>query len=234
MNISSDAIHAALAGNSPLVFPLVFLAGLVTSLTPCVYPLIPVTISVLGARKAESRVKAFFLALAYVLGIAVTYAALGAFAALTGAVFGEISSNPKVILGVSVVLLALALNMLDALPFNLPGFSGGTAGQNRKVGYLPNFLMGLTFGLVASPCTAPVLGAVLLYVGQTGSVVMGSSLLFVFALGMGSFLLLIGTFSGFLSLLPKSGDWMNRVKKIMGFLLLFMAGYFVFHAGQLW
>jgi thiol:disulfide interchange protein len=234
MNLSSDAIHAALAGHSPFVFPLVFLAGVVTSLTPCVYPLIPVTISVLGARKAESRAKAFFLALAYVLGIAVTYAALGAFAALTGAVFGEISSNPKVILGVSLVLLALALNMLDALPFNLPGFSGGAAGQNRKVGYLSNFLMGLTFGLVASPCTAPVLGAVLLYVGQTGSVVMGSSLLFVFAMGMGSFLLLIGTFSGFMSLLPKSGDWMNRVKKVMGYLLLLMAGYFVFHAGQLW
>lgn len=231
---SAESIQAALGGHSTAAYPLVFGAGLLTSLTPCIYPLIPVTISVLGARKAESRGKAFLLALSYVLGIAVTYAALGAFAALSGTMFGEISSNPKVVLGVSVVLAALALNMLDALPFDIPGLSGTASGPGRRTGFVSNFLMGLTFGLVASPCTAPVLGAVLLWVSQTGSVLRGTTLLFTFAMGMGTFLLAIGTFSGLLAFLPKSGDWMIRVKKAMGYLLLAMAGYFVFHAGQLW
>ncbi len=231
---STESITAALSGQSLLAYPLVFGAGLLTSLTPCIYPLIPVTVSILGSRKAGSRGKAFLLALAYVFGIAVTYAALGAFAALSGSLFGEISTNPKVILGVSVVLAALSLNMLDALPFEIPGMSGTATGPGRKVGFVSNFLMGLTFGLVASPCTAPVLGAVLLWVGQTGSVFRGTTLLFTFAMGMGVFLLVIGTFSGLLSLLPKSGDWMIKIKKVMGYLLLIMAGYFVFRAGVLW
>lgn len=231
---STESIQLALEGRSLVAYPLIFGAGLLTSLTPCIYPLIPVTISILGARKAESRFKAFLLALSYVFGIAVTYAALGAFAALSGSLFGEVSSNPKVILGVAVVLAALALNMLDALPFTIPGLSGTATGPGRKVGFVSNFLMGLAFGLVASPCTAPVLGAVLLWVGQTGSVVRGTTLLFTFAMGMGSFLLAIGTFSGLLQFLPKSGDWMVGIKKAMGYLLLVAAGYFAFHAGELW
>lgn len=230
---SSEAIQGALQGQSLLAYPLVFGAGLVTSLTPCVYPLIPVTVSILGAKKAESRGKAFLLALSYVLGIAVTYAALGAFAALTGAMFGEVASNPWVNIAMAVVLAALSLNMLEVFHFRLPGLAGASAGQ-RKTGFVSNFVLGLVFGLVASPCTAPVLGAILLWVGQTGSVVRGSSLLFVFALGMGAFLLAVGTFSSLATTLPKSGDWMVRVKIAMGTLLLAMAGWFCFQAGQLW
>lgn len=230
---SSEAIQGALQGQSLLAYPLVFGAGLITSLTPCVYPLIPVTVSILGAKKAESRGKAFLLALSYVLGIAVTYAALGAFAALTGALFGEVASNPWVNIAMAVVLAALSLNMLEVFHFRLPGLAGASAGQ-RKTGFVSNFVLGLVFGLVASPCTAPVLGAILLWVGQTGSVVRGSSLLFVFALGMGAFLLAIGTFSSLATTLPKSGDWMVRVKIAMGTLLLAMAGWFCFQAGQLW
>ena len=230
---STEAIQGALQGQSLLAYPLVFGAGLVTSLTPCVYPLIPVTVSILGAKKAESRGKAFLLALSYVLGIAVTYAALGAFAALTGALFGEVASNPWVNIAMAVVLAALSLNMLEVFHFRLPGLAGASAGQ-RKTGFVSKFVLGLVFGLVASPCTAPVLGAILLWVGQTGSVVRGSSLLFVFALGMGAFLLAVGTFSSLATTLPKSGDWMVRVKIAMGTLLLAMAGWFCFQAGQLW
>jgi len=231
---STEAIQGALAGKSLLAYPLVFGAGLITSLTPCIYPLIPVTVSILGAKKAESRVKAFLLALSYVLGIAVTYAILGAVAALTGSLFGQVASNPWVNIGMAVVLAALCLNMLEVFQFRLPGIGGGAAGQNRKTGFVSNFVMGLLFGLVASPCTAPVLGAILLWVGQTGSVIRGSSLLFVFALGMGTFLLAIGTFSSLATTLPRSGDWMIRVKTVMGLLLLGMAGWFCFQAGQLW
>jgi thiol:disulfide interchange protein DsbD len=231
---STEAIQGALQGQSLLAYPLVFGAGLLTSLTPCVYPLIPVTVSILGAKKAESRTKAFLLALAYVLGIAVTYAALGAFAALTGSLFGEVASNPWVNIAMAVLLAALSLNMLDVFQFRLPGMGGGATGPGRKAGFVSNFLLGLAFGLVASPCTAPVLGAVLLWVGQSGSVVRGSSLLFVFALGMGTFLLAVGTFSSLATTLPRSGDWMIRIKAVMGALLLGMAGWFCFQAGQLW
>ncbi len=230
---STEAIQGALQGQSLLAYPLVFGAGLITSLTPCVYPLIPVTVSILGAKKAESRGKAFLLALSYVLGIAVTYAALGAFAALTGALFGEVASNPWVNIAMAAILAALSLNMLEVFHFRLPGLAGASAGQ-RKTGLVSNFVLGLVFGLVASPCTAPVLGAILLWVGQTGSVVRGSTLLFVFALGMGAFLLAVGTFSSLATTLPKSGDWMVRVKIAMGTLLLAMAGWFCFQAGQLW
>lgn len=230
---SVEAIQAALEGKSFLAYPLVFGAGLLTSLTPCVYPLIPVTVSILGAKKAESKGRAFLLALAYVLGIAVTYAALGAFAALTGSLFGEVASSPWVNIGMGALLAALSLNMLEVFQFKLPGFAGASAGA-RKAGILPNFLLGLAFGLVASPCTAPVLGAVLLWVGKSGSVVRGSSLLFVFALGMGTFLLAVGTFSSLATTLPKSGNWMIRIKTVMGILLLGMAGWFCFQAGQLW
>lgn len=230
---SAESIQAALDGKSFLAYPLVFGAGLLTSLTPCVYPLIPVTVSILGAKKAESKGKAFVLALSYVLGIAVTYAALGAFAALTGSLFGQVASNPWVNIAMAVLLAVLSLNMLEVFQFQLPGLAGASAGA-RKAGVVSNFLLGLAFGLVASPCTAPVLGAVLLWVGKTGSVVRGSSLLFVFALGMGAFLLAVGTFSSLATTLPKSGNWMIRVKTAMGVLLLGMAGWFCFQAGQLW
>lgn len=230
---SVEAIQAALEGKSVLAYPLVFGAGLLTSLTPCVYPLIPVTVSILGAKKAGSKARAFVLALAYVLGIAVTYAALGAFAALTGSLFGQVASSPWVNIGMAALLATLSLNMLEVFQFRLPGFAGASAGT-REAGVLSNFLLGLAFGLVASPCTAPVLGAVLLWVGKSGSVVRGSSLLFVFALGMGAFLLAVGTFSSLATTLPKSGNWMIRIKTAMGILLLGMAGWFCFQAGQLW
>lgn len=230
---TAEAIQGALEGKSMLAYPLVFGAGLLTSLTPCVYPLIPVTVSILGAKKAQSRGKAFLLALSYVLGIAVTYAALGAVAALTGSVFGSVAANPWVNIAMAVLLAALSLNMLEVFQFRLPGLAGASAGA-RQAGVVSNFLLGLAFGLVASPCTAPVLGAVLLWVGKSASVVRGSTLLFTFALGMGAFLLAVGTFSSLVTTLPKSGEWMNRVKTAMGVLLLATAGWFCFQAGQLW
>lgn len=226
-------VSQALSTGSLGVIALSFVAGVGSSLTPCIYPLIPVTVSILGARQAESRLRGFLLALSYVLGIAFTYAALGMAAALSGSLFGSFSSNPWVLLGVSALIMALALNMLDVYQINFAALSVGGGGR-AKPGLFTNFVYGLTFGLVASPCTAPPLAAILTWVGSTHSVVLGPLYLFSFALGMGSVLLLLGTFSSLLARAPKSGQWMIVVKKVMGYLMIIMAGYFTFKAGQQW
>lgn len=233
MLFSSGNLNSALSTGSIGVVFLCFAAGVASSFTPCIYPLIPVTISILGSNQAESKLRAFLLTLVYIGGIAVTYAALGLLAAFTGALFGGVASNPWVLIGVSLVIMALALNMLDVFQIRFLSLSIGGAGQ-RKPGLLANFAYGLTFGLIASPCTAPPLAAILTWVGTTHSLVMGPVLLFAFALGMGTILLLLGTFSSFMTRIPKSGMWMIVIKKTMGYLMIVMAGYFVFKAGTVW
>lgn len=232
--MNHDNLAQALSTGSIGVVFLCFLAGVASSLTPCIYPLIPITIGILGSRQSESKLKGFSLTLAYVFGIAATYAGLGLLAALTGSLFGSISSNPWVMIGVGIVIMILALNMLDAIPFNLTFINNLLGSKNRKPGILANFLYGMTFGLIASPCTAPPLAAILTWVGSTHNLVLGPLFLFAFALGMGSLLIVLGTFSTFLTRLPRSGDWMVRIKKTMGFLMVIMAGYFVFQAGRQW
>lgn len=233
--MNQDALALSLSAGSASAILLCFVAGLFSSLTPCIYPLIPVTVSILGSRQASTRLRALSLSLAYVFGIAATYAALGLAAAFTGSLFGSVSANPWVLIGVGAFIAALSLNMLDALPLPmhlLNGLSG--SGNRREPGLLANFAYGLTFGLVASPCTAPPLAAILTWVGSTHSLLLGPLYLFAFALGMGSILVVLGTFSSFLTHLPHSGQWMVYIKKAMGYLLLIMAGYFVFQAGQQW
>ncbi len=232
--ISSQNLATALSTGSFGVLFLCFMAGVASSFTPCIYPLIPVTISILGTRDVESKFRGFLLTLFYVGGIAVTYAALGVVAALTGSLFGSLSSNPWVLFGVATVVMALALNMLDVFQINFTRLTVGGGGAKRKQGLMSNFAYGLTFGLVASPCTAPPLAAILTWVGSTHNLFMGPLFLFAFALGMGSILILIGTFSSFLTRLPRSGMWMVYIKKVMGYMMILMAGYFVFQAGRQW
>ena len=174
----------------------------------------------------------FLLTMAYVMGIAVTYAGLGLLAALTGSLFGSLSSNSWVLMGIGVLVMGLALNMLDVFQINFTGLNVSAGGS--KPGLFRNFAFGLTFGLIASPCTAPPLAAILTWVGSTRSLVMGPLLLFSFALGMGTILILLGTFSSFMTRIPKSGGWLITIKKIMGYMMIVMAGYFVFQAGTQW
>jgi len=232
--ISSQHLAAALSTGSFGVLFLCFMAGVASSFTPCIYPLIPVTISILGTRNVESKLRGFLLTVFYVGGIATTYATLGVIAAFTGSLFGSLSSNPWILLGVATVIMALALNMLDVFQINFARLTMGSGVGQRKQGLLSNFAYGLTFGLVASPCTAPPLAVILTWVGSTHNVIMGPLFLFSFALGMGSILILIGTFSSFLTRLPKSGMWMVYIKKVMGYMMVLMAGYFVFQAGRQW
>lgn len=207
-----------------------FFGGVLASLTPCVYPMIPITAGVIGhANVGGSKGRGFVLSLTYVTGMALTYAALGIFAAATGRFFGSINSSPWTFLVVGNVFLLFALGMLDVV--QLPTFAGKFT--NKRLGIAGIFLAGISSALVAGPCTTPVLGSLLAYTASSQSLIMGGLLLFVFSLGMGALLLGVGTFSSFLASIPRSGVWMVKIKKTMGLLMLVMAQYFFIKAGSL-
>lgn len=208
-------------------FLFVFGGGILTSFTPCVYPLIPITISLFGAREASSRMKAFLLSVTYVLGIATMYSALGILAAATGAVFGQVMTNPWVVSAVALVFVLFGASMLGAFEIQLPaGFQQRISRTGGK-GFLGAFTMGLFGGIVAAPCTGPALGAVLAYVATTQNLWLGFWLLFTFAWGLGLLFIALGTFSGLTSRLPKSGAWMNGVKSFFAVVLFAFALYFL-------
>jgi len=207
-----------------------YLGGVLASLTPCVYPMIPITAGVIGhANIGGTKLRGFLLSLLYVLGMALTYAALGVFAAATGRFFGTVSSSPWTFLLVGNLVLIFGLGMLDV--FHLPGFGGRLA--SRPLGLVGIFLAGVTSALVAGPCTTPVLGTLLAYTASSRSLALGGLLLFVFSLGMGALLLGVGTFSSFLAALPRSGAWMGKIKKAMGLAMVVLAQYFLLKAGAL-
>ncbi len=208
------------------LFLLVFLGGLALNLTPCVYPLIPITISYFGGQSGGRKGGAFFHALLYVIGMAVTYSVLGSIAAFTGSLFGAALQYPAVLLLIAAVLVLLSLSMFDVYELRMPAFLNRLAGGSQK-GYLGTFFMGLTVGIVAAPCIGPFVLGLLTYVGNRGSVLLGFSLFFVLALGLGVPFLFLGIFSGSLNKLPRSGAWMVWVRKIFGFILLAMAVYFL-------
>lgn len=194
----------------------VFIAGLLTSLTPCVFPLIPITLAVLGARKEHVRRRdGFFLSLSYVLGIAFTYAILGVIAALTGALFGSFLGHPLVVAALAILFISMGLSMLGWFTIETPSFlTNRIFARKNHGGRLGAFIAGTAAGIVASPCVGPVLAALLTYVAQTQNVMQGFALLFVFALGLGQLFLLLGTFSSLQRLIPRSGPWMELVKSI--------------------
>lgn len=201
----------------------IFLGGLLTSLTPCVYPLIPITVGVFGARQADSRGRAFLLTTAYVFGMGAIFAVLGVAAALSGRAFGSVLGNSWLVLGLALFLVALAASMFGAFELALPS---GLAMKLNNVGgggVVGAFLMGSVAGFLAAPCTGPVLTGVLAWVSRTQDPVMGAALLFIYALGIGVPFFLIGVFT---VQLPRGGEWMDWVKSVFGVALLALAaGY---------
>lgn len=222
-------IETIIRQNPSLAFLAVFAAGVLVSFTPCVYPVIPLTLGYIGARSAGHKWKGFTLSLVYVLGMATTYAALGAFAALSGKLFGQIGSNPYVYFFVANVCLILGLSMLGV--FSLPQLSFGASVQPKKGGYVGAFFVGVVAGLIVGPCTAPVLAAILVYVGSKQNVFYGISLLFVFGYGLGLLFILLGTFSGLLTSMPRSGPWLERIKKGFGWAMILAAEYLFIKMG---
>ncbi|MFH1414699.1 MAG: cytochrome c biogenesis protein CcdA [Elusimicrobiota bacterium] len=204
---------------------IVYLAGVATSLTPCIYPLIPIMVGVIGSRRA-GKLKGFFLSLLYVLGMAVTYAVLGTVSAVGGMVFGLTAHSWWVNFLVGGVLLFFGLIMLDLI--NMPLFTA----LNRRLqagisGTGSIFIMGLISGLVAAPCSTPVLGSILTFVAVSRNIVMGMLLLFIYGFGTGTILIVAGTFAGLAAAMPKSGKWMVIVKKFFGLVIIIIALYFI-------
>ncbi|MFQ6078603.1 MAG: cytochrome c biogenesis protein CcdA, partial [Thermodesulfobacteriota bacterium] len=205
---------------------IIFLGGLGLNLTPCIYPLIPITIGFFVAQGAGSSRWVFVLSLFYVLGMAITYSILGTVAALTGSLFGSLLQNPLVLLLIAFVLVGLSLSMFGVYEIRMPASLTRIAGKSTQ-GIFGAFLMGLTVGILAAPCIGPFIIGLLSYVGQKGDPILGFRTFFVLALGMGTPFLFLGTLSGSLSRLPRSGEWMIWVKRIFGFVMLGMAVYFL-------
>ncbi len=212
-----------------------YLGGILISFTPCTYPLIPVTIGFIGAQGSSSRMRGFLLSLFYVCGLAVTYAALGAVAALSGRIFGQMQTTPWTYFIMANLCLVMGLSMLDVFNISIPVPQRmlKLTGQNNKKGFLNSFLVGAVSGVVIGPCTAPVLGVLLAYVAVKTNILLGMTLLFIFAFGMGTLLIIIGTFAGVIAALPRSGEWMIKIKFISGLILIGAAEYFLYIAGKL-
>jgi thiol:disulfide interchange protein DsbD len=198
-------------------FAILFAAGVLTSLTPCVYPLIPITVSVFGARQVEHRARSIALSATYVGGIAVTYSVLGLAAALSGKAFGSALSSPIVLAVLAVFLLALAASMFGAFEIALPQGVAQKLASVKGAGYGHALGMGLVAGIIAAPCSGPVLAGVLTYVATQRSAVLGFWMLFTYAIGMGMLFFILGATS---LRLPRSGPWMETVKSVLGVALV--------------
>jgi len=219
-----------------LAYVAVYLGGVLVSFTPCIYPLIPITVAFIGAHGSGSRSRGFVLAMIYVLGMAVTYMILGAFASLSGKLFGQIQTNPWTYFLVGNLCILMGLSMMDlfSLRIRTPDFVTRVQLKKNVPGMTGSFLVGVASGLVIGPCTAPALAVVLGYAATQQNLVFASSLMFVFAVGMGTILILLGTFAGLLAGMPKSGAWMARVSHLFGWILLGTGEYFLINAGILW
>lgn len=231
-------ISEALQHNPLVAVGLLFGAGIVTSLNPCIYPMIPITAGTLAgvnpAGGGRTRRRTIGLTLTYVTGLALFYALLGMIAGMTGSLFGTIGASFWARLIIGNLLLVFALAMLEVIPVRMPArlmtWAGGLGGGS----YPAVFLLGTTSGLVAAPCGAPAFAAVLTWVATTRSAVLGFIYLFVFALGMTALLVVVGVFSGSLAALPRAGAWMSWIKKAAGVVLLLMAEYYFIKVGQVW
>jgi thiol:disulfide interchange protein DsbD len=227
-----------LSGSPVTALPLLFLAGVLTSLNPCIYPMIPVTAAVVGGSTlggSVSRARTLLLSLTYALGLALVYSILGVVAGMSGSLFGAVSSNPWMYFTMAQVLLVAALAMLDIIPVRVPAFILQRAARAGEGGRLSGaFLMGAVSGLVAAPCGAPVFASVLTWVTTTQSAVLGFAYLFSFSLGMCALLVVIGLSSGLAARLPRAGAWMMWVKRGFAILMIAVAEYYLIQAGKQW
>jgi thiol:disulfide interchange protein DsbD len=219
-----------------LAIATLFGAGVLTSLTPCIYPMIPITAGILAGAGGEhpTRTRTIGLTLAYVSGLALLYATMGLVAGLSGSLFGTVAASPWARLALGNLLLLFGLVMLDVIPLTVPrrltAWAGGLGGGS----YPAVFVLGATSGIVAAPCGAPAFAVVLTWVTTTQSGLLGFVYLFVFSLGMTALLVVVGVFSGTLAMLPKSGRWMTWIKKAAGLIMLGMAEYYFIQMGMVY
>jgi len=223
-----------------------YLGGILSSLTPCIYPMIPITISVVGGIRGKHDQPRTVMArgFAYVMGMAIIYAFLGVAAGITGKVFGTLTNTAGWYLSLGAIMTFASLMMMDVLPFDpqamlervkrAVGLARESKSNTEKEATIAGaFALGASSWFIAAPCTTPVLTAILGYIAQTQSVLLGLGLMLSFAFGLGTILMLIVFFAGKLTSLPKAGAWMNRIKIASGILILIFAQYLFFNAGKI-
>lgn len=233
ITVQDTGLSESLSTSPLLAMGTLFVAGVLTSLTPCIYPMIPITASVVSgaAERNPSRLRTVGLTLTYVSGLALFYALLGLVAGLTGTLFGTVSANPWVRFAMGNVLLVFGLAMLDVFPVSAPARWVEWASRLGGGSYPAVFLLGATSGIVAAPCGAPAFAVVLTWVAASQAGVLGFLYLFVFSLGMTALLVVVGLFSGSLALLPRSGRWMIWIKRLAGVIMLGVAEYYFVQTG---
>lgn len=240
-----SALEAGTIVSSLAALIFAYLGGILSSFTPCIYPMIPITMGLIGGTADRNVKTGWMLSSFYVLGMAVIYAVLGIVASLSGRIFGSMTNTPAWYLTLGGVMIVSSLWMMDVIKFDpnvwienmMRKFRKkpptGSALAHHEGTVLGAFALGATSGFIAAPCTTPVLTTILSFIANSKSVAFGGLLMFSFALGLGTILVAVGTFTGAMKILPRSGKWLNAVKIISGLLILVLAEYFVYKAGTL-
>lgn len=215
-----------LFASSPMVgLGVSFIAGLLISLSPCIYPLIPITLGIVGAGEVSSRLKAFLMSSIFVLGICFTYTLLGIISALFGILLSDLFANPITFLVLATLFFIFGLSLIGVFHLNLPIISPKHTKKSEK---LSLFIFGMVSGLAMTPCNFPVLGAILSLISLRQNILYGAIALFLFSLGYGVVLIVLGTFTSLIRKLPRQGYWLIMIKKILGCILILVGGYFIF------
>jgi len=204
----------------------IFAGGIALNLTPCVYPLIPITVSYFGGKSGQSRGNILAHGACYIGGLSLTNSILGVTAALTGGLMGALLQSPVVLVAVAAVLVFFASSLFGFWELKLP--AGLTQAASKSyTGYFGTLFMGITLGVVAAPCIGPFVLGLLTWVATMGSPWMGFIIFFTLSLGLGFPLFFLAVFSGQIEKLPRSGEWMLWIRKLMGWVLVGMAAYFI-------
>ncbi len=222
-----DAFTRALAKGPLYAAVAALVGGLAVSLTPCVYPMIAVTVSIFGAKQARGRTEGVLLSAAFVLGIAAMLVPLGVAAGLGGHMFGSVLQSRAVVIGISALFVIMAISMFGGFELALPSSLNNKLAELGGIGYKGAFVLGWVCGLIATPCTGPVLTGILAYIASTQSASLGGLSMGAFSLGLGAPFFVVGAFA---VQLPKSGRWMVHVKSVLGIMLLVVALYFLDNA----
>jgi len=229
-------VALSVAHGSPwLAIALSFFGGVLASFTPCTYPMMPITVAFIGGKANGSKSRGLLLSVFYVLGMSIVYSTLAVVAALTGQLFGSMTANPWVYLVVGNICLFFGLVMLEAVPLTPPGFLNklkvtGFSGHD----VFTSMILGGASALVVSTCTTPILGVLLALVAAKHQIALGVGMVFSFSVGLGFLVVIVGTFTGLLTSLPRSGKWMLRVQRVFGVLMILAAEYFLIKTGGFW
>ena len=215
---ANNLVNSQLTHLSILSIAIIFTAGLLTSLTPCMLSMLPITVGYIGGYEAQGRLKAAIQSTWFSLGLATTLAGLGIFAATVGKVYGQIGIGLPIV--VSLVAIIMGLNLLEILPLQFPAWGGTDWIKEDLPAGVRSYLLGLTFGLVASPCSTPVLATLLAWVTTTGDLVLGGVLLIAYAAGYVAPLILAGTFTASIKKILELRRWSGWINPVSGALLL--------------